>query len=163
MQEQGVTKTITFAPDEGSTIPLWVQLRKRIIFLISSGYFIAGDQLPKIRELAADISINFNTVNKAYLSLQSDGYLVSVRGKGVFVSDAVRTDAQDGASQVDALLDDCLRACKKLGLNYDEAVSQMTLRAMRMKMAEAKPQQVPGLNVINLFPDDPSEKEVRHA
>ena len=163
MQEAVVVKPITFTPDEDSTLPIWVQLRKRIIFLITSGYFHAGDQLPKIRELAADISINFNTVNKTYLSLQSDGYLVSVRGKGVFVSDAVRPEGLGETSQVDAILDDCLRACKNLGLSYDETVSQMNLRAMRMKMAEARPQQVPGSNVISLFGDEAAEREVNHA
>ena len=80
-------KSFTFEVDKESSVAPWMQLRKRIAYLISSGYYQPGDQLPKIRELAADISINFNTVNKAYLSLQSDGYVKSIRGKGVFVSE----------------------------------------------------------------------------
>ena len=103
-----------FEADADSSVPLWVQLRKRIVYLIGSGYFKPGDQLPKIRELAADISINFNTVNKAYLSLQSDGYLKSVRGKGVFVTD-LGADAGAQGGEVEAVLDDCLHACRNLG------------------------------------------------
>ncbi len=141
-----------FEADADSSVPLWVQLRKRIVYLIGSGYFKPGDQLPKIRELAADISINFNTVNKAYLSLQSDGYLKSVRGKGVFVTD-LGADAGAQGGEVEAVLDDCLHACRNLGLSYDEAVAQMTRRAMRLKMAEAQPQRAGDSNIIVLAPE----------
>ncbi len=76
-----------FEIDETSDIPIWVQLRQRIAYLINSGYFKAGDKLPTVRGLASEISINYNTVNKAYISLVSDGYLESTRGRGVFVAD----------------------------------------------------------------------------
>ena len=62
-----------FEVDESTDVPLWVQLRQRIMHLISTGYFKPGDKLPTVRGLAQDISINYNTVNKAYLSLVSDG------------------------------------------------------------------------------------------
>lgn len=137
-----------FEAETDSSVPLWVQLRKRIVSLINSGYYQAGDQLPKIRELAAEISINFNTVNKAYLSLQSDGYLKSVRGKGVFVSDSAADQARGVSGEVEALLDDCLHACRNLGLSYDDAVAQMAQRAKYLKAAEASPQRVSGSNVI---------------
>lgn len=148
-----------FEAESDSSVPLWVQLRKRIISLISSGYYRPGDQLPKIRELAAEISINFNTVNKAYLSLQSDGYLKSVRGKGVFVSEAAVEQGREVSGEVGALLDDCLHACRNLGLSYDEAVAQMAQRAKYLKMAEAVPQSAPGSNVIRLAAEhEASEK-----
>lgn len=150
----GEEKTFTFEVDEESTVPLWAQLRKRIVALIGSGYFKPGDQLPKIRELAVDLSINFNTVNKAYLSLQTDGYLKSVRGKGVFVTDIAATSAAGEVGEVEAVLDDCLRACRALGLSYDEAVSRMRVRASRLKMQEASPQRREGTNVIVLFPEE---------
>ena len=66
-----------FEVDTTTDVPLWVQLRQRLIHLINSGYFKPGDQLPTVRGLASEISINYNTVNKAYLSLVSDGYLES--------------------------------------------------------------------------------------
>lgn len=143
-----------FEVDAESNVPLWVQLRNRIIYLIQSGYFKPGDQLPKIRDLAVEISINFNTVNKAYLSLQSDGYLKSIRGKGVFVTDAAPGGNTAEPAGADAILDDCLKACRRLGLTYDEAVSKMAARAMMLKMAEAVPAKVPGSNVIVLNSDN---------
>ena len=54
---------------------------------LNDGTLAPGDKLPTVRGLASEISINYNTVNKAYLSLVSDGYLESTRGRGVFVTD----------------------------------------------------------------------------
>ena len=84
-----------FSVDESSDVPLWVQLRQRIMHLISTGYFKPGDKLPTVRGLAQDISINYNTVNKAYLSLVSDGILESARGRGVFVKELARESRED--------------------------------------------------------------------
>lgn len=149
-----------FEADPDSTSPLWVQLRKRIVFLIGSGYLKPGDQLPKIRELAAALSINFNTVNKSYLSLSSDGYVKSIRGKGVFICDVVKSADEEGQGELEALLHDCLLACKNLGLSYDETVAQMNLYVRRLKMKEAETHVAPGSNVIEIKPPDISpEKE----
>lgn len=151
MEEQ--PKSFTFEVDKDSSIAVWMQLRKRIAFLISSGYYKPGDQLPKIRELAADISINFNTVNKAYLSLQSDGYVVSVRGKGVFVSDEKKS-SEGSVDDIQAVLDDCLRACRQLGVSYEDAAALMTQRAKYLKMVESVPRRAPGSNIILMGVDD---------
>ncbi len=147
-------KKITFEPAEASSLPLWVQLRKRIAYLIGSGFFKPGDQLPKIRELAADLSINFNTVNKAYLSLQTDGLVKSVRGKGAFVTDLATLPDDEPCGEAEALMDECLHACRNLGLSYDETVSRMHVRASRLKMKEAAPARRADSNVIVLFPED---------
>ena len=64
---------ISFKVDETSDVPLWVQLRQRIAYLINSGVLKPGEKLPTVRGLASEISINYNTVNKAYLSWVSDG------------------------------------------------------------------------------------------
>ena len=54
--------------DEHSGIPLWVQLRNRLMYLIDSGHYQAGDRLPTVRALAADLNVNYHTVNKVYTS-----------------------------------------------------------------------------------------------
>lgn len=152
-----------FEIDHESSQPLWLQLRKRLVFLIDSGYYKPGDQLPKIRELAVEISINFNTVNKAYLSLQSDGYLKSIRGKGMFVADPLPGSESGPAEDLEAVLDDCLHACKSMGLTYEEAAEQMVLRAKMLTMIEALPYRLPGSNVIALHPDGRSSEKSKEA
>ena len=146
-------KSFTFEVDKASSVAPWMQLRKRIAYLISSGYYKPGDQLPKIRELAADISINFNTVNKAYLSLQSDGYVTSIRGKGVFVCEA-KSEEEAVADDIQAVLDECLRACRQLGVGYEDAAALMVQRAKYLRMVESVPRRMPGTNIIAVGADD---------
>lgn len=125
-----------FEVDATTDVPLWVQLRQRLIHLISTGYFKPGDQLPTVRGLASEISINYNTVNKAYLSLVSDGYLESTRGRGVFVRD-IDTEVDDEyAAEVDGILDDCISACRDLGLSLDDVQKSMDAKIKRIKKAE---------------------------
>lgn len=125
-----------FEVDTTTDVPLWVQLRQRLIYLINSGYFKPGDQLPTVRGLASEISINYNTVNKAYLSLVSDGYLESTRGRGVFVRDLDAEVSEEHTLQVDAILDDCVAACRDLGLSLDDVQRCMTRKVKQLKREE---------------------------
>ena len=70
-----------FEIDESSGLPVWVQLRNRFVYLIKTGHYQPGDQLPSVRTLAAEAAINYNTVSKVYVNLESDGYVESVRGR----------------------------------------------------------------------------------
>lgn len=145
-----------FEPDRSVTTPLWVQLRNRIAFLITSGRFKADDQLPKIRELATEVSMNFNTVNRAYMALASDGYVRSVRGRGVFVCDVTRTEDQVRRDEVEAVLLDCLKSCRSLGMTYDDALDMMSALVKRLNMSEAEPRAIPGSNIIELRVPEPA-------
>ena len=127
-----------FEVDTTTDVPLWVQLRQRLIYLIETGYFKPGDQLPTVRGLASDISINYNTVNKAYLSLVSDGYLESTRGRGVFVRDVVLDEGDDCASEIDGILEDCISACRELGLSLDEVQRNMARKIQQIKVSEGR-------------------------
>ena len=103
-----------------SGIPIWLQLRNRVIFLITSGYFETSDRLPTVREAAVDLGINYNTVSKVYQGLERDGYIVTRRGKGAFASDAYKTKANDVHNEWDALIDDFIRQCRELGMPREE-------------------------------------------
>lgn len=155
--------TFPFELDQDSTTPPWLQLRKRIAFLIESGYFKPGDQLPKVRELAADISMNFNTVNKAYLSLQSDGILNSIRGKGVFVSERKPIAEQAEGKDLQVVVDDFLHQCRHMGLTYEEAAEQATMRAKMLTMAESIPYRVPHSNIVVVGSQTSSTSETKGA
>ena len=132
------TTTFPFEVDTTTDVPLWVQLRQRLIYLINSGYFKPGDQLPTVRGLASDISINYNTVNKAYLSLVTDGYLESTRGRGVFVRDLDAEMDTDYAQEVDVIMGDCVAACRDLGMSLDDVQKCLELKIRQIKKAEGK-------------------------
>ncbi|MEG2006932.1 MAG: GntR family transcriptional regulator [Raoultibacter sp.] len=122
-----------FEVDTTSDIPLWVQLKKRLAYLINSGYYKPGDQLPTVRGLASDISINYNTVNKAYLSLINDGYITSTRGRGAFVCDLESESGEEAGLAADALVDECIGACLELGLTFDETRKLITKRLRKLE------------------------------
>ncbi len=74
-----------FRVQPGSGEPIYQQLVQRVKHSVASGVLSAGDQLPTVRELAAELVINPNTVARAYRQLERDGVLESVRGRGTFV------------------------------------------------------------------------------
>ncbi|MCI8425251.1 MAG: GntR family transcriptional regulator [Adlercreutzia sp.] len=109
-----------FEKDETNRAPLWVQLRNRLIHLITSGYFKAGDQLPSVRALALDAGINYNTVYKVYRSLERDGYISNLRGSGSYVNDVSNRPHGVGASSTEALVEDFVQKCLDMGMTYEE-------------------------------------------
>lgn len=72
--------------DPESSVPIYIQIEDSIHSLIAAGQIQPGEQLPTIRELAADIRVNLNTVARAYFELDREGVISTQRGKGTFVS-----------------------------------------------------------------------------
>lgn len=70
-----------------SKAPIFEQLKSQILEFISLGILSPNDKLPSVRSLATELSINPNTVSKAYQELELQGYIYTVAGKGCFVSD----------------------------------------------------------------------------
>lgn len=151
-----------FEIDESSDLPLWVQLRQRIAYLITSGYFKPGEKLPTVRGLASEIPINYNTVNKAYLSLVSDGFLESTRGRGVFVTDIAQKMGADEVDRVTAILNDCIEACREMGMSLDEVDQAMSRRIRELKLDEARRDGRVSAHIVD-FPDARGRAEERGA
>ena len=72
--------------DYQSKIPFYEQIAERFKTLILKGVLKPHTQLPSVRSLAVNLSINPNTIQKAYMELDRRGILVSVPGKGSFIS-----------------------------------------------------------------------------
>jgi len=64
--------------------PIYEQLEEKLRRLILSGAIAEGEKLPSVRELAAQLAINPNTIQRAYRELEQAGFLYSVPGKGSF-------------------------------------------------------------------------------
>ncbi|MCC5911074.1 MAG: GntR family transcriptional regulator [Clostridiaceae bacterium] len=69
-----------------SEIPIYQQIKNQIIRGIALGELELGEDLPSVRQLAADIGINFHTVNKVYNQLKQEGWVVIHRKSGVMVN-----------------------------------------------------------------------------
>lgn len=112
-----------FHLNESSGIPVYLQLREQILHAISRGELHQGDQLPTVREVAVDLSINPNTVNRAYAELERDGVLKSTRGRGTFI--AGPASSPRSSARRDRLMDvakRALRECEAFGFTADELV-----------------------------------------
>jgi len=72
--------------DFGDRRPLYEQVKEKIKKLIISGALAEDGQIPSVREIAALLAINPNTIQRAYKDLESEGYIYSVRAKGSFVA-----------------------------------------------------------------------------
>ena len=68
-----------------SHIPIYFQLVEQVKGLIAAGELKAGDQLPTVRQLAADLRVNFNTVARAYRILDEAGMISTQQGRGTYV------------------------------------------------------------------------------
>lgn len=62
--------------DFASDLPIYRQLRDQIVIGLATGQLEAGEELPSVRRLAADLGINLHTVHKAYQQLRDEGFLV---------------------------------------------------------------------------------------
>ena len=69
-----------------SSVPIYEQIKNAIINQIMNGELEEDEALPSIRSLASDIKISVMTIKKAYDELESEGYIVSIQGKGTFVA-----------------------------------------------------------------------------
>lgn len=82
-------------------VPLYLQIRDRIVEAVAEGTLRAGDSLPSTRQLASDLGINFHTVNKAYDQLRAEGLLrLNRRSGAVIVRDPGSGPPQDGVAEV---------------------------------------------------------------
>lgn len=72
--------------DPSATEPIYRQIMGQILRLIAAGHLRAGTQLPSVREVAATYAVNPMTVSKAYSLLETQGFLVRQRGKGMRVA-----------------------------------------------------------------------------
>ena len=112
-----------FSIDERSGVPIWVQLRNRLVYLIQTGRYQPGDQLPTVHEMAVNLNINYNTVNKVYRSMETSGLIMSKRGRGTFVAENPAFDAMMG---------DFIRQCEELGMTREEIAGRLQDKISRM-------------------------------
>ncbi|MFZ5640712.1 MAG: GntR family transcriptional regulator [Bacillota bacterium] len=78
-----------FHVDPAAGVPIYIQIIDQVKRATASGLLKPGDQLPSVRELALELTINPNTVAKAYQELERDGVITTVRGRGTFIAEKV--------------------------------------------------------------------------
>ena len=82
--------------------PIYEQIQSELRRLMLTGALPPGSRLPSVRELAGQLAINPNTIQRAYRELESDGYILSVAGKGSFVAQIGQLAEQQKKQAVEA-------------------------------------------------------------
>ena len=119
----------SFVIDHNSGLPVWIQIKNRIAYLIGSGAFVPGDRLPTVRALAVDLDISYNTVNRAYMDLEREGYISTRKGRGTFVAERHDLGAHTASdSPIELVIDDMIRVCSNAGLADDDIVAMVQAR-----------------------------------
>jgi GntR family transcriptional regulator len=72
--------------DFTSSVSIFEQVRLGVRRAIAGGQLKAGDSLPTVRQLAADLNVNLNTVARAYRELETEGLVSTVRGRGTIIT-----------------------------------------------------------------------------
>ena len=108
--------------DPRSGVPIYLQVIEQIKRSVALGILGSGEQLPTVKQLALDLTINPNTVAKAYRELERDGVIETSPGRGSFVksngtTETTKTAATDVAREV---IEAAVREAKSVGLRADE-------------------------------------------
>ncbi|MGI6435968.1 MAG: GntR family transcriptional regulator [Syntrophomonadaceae bacterium] len=112
-----------FELDLRSRIPVYEQLVEKIIELIINDVLKADQQLPSVRVLSGQLTINPNTIQKAYRELEHRGYIYSLPGKGSFVKPAASGDYSDRLPGLKTQLARIVSEMLYLGMPPDEIVA----------------------------------------
>jgi len=108
--------------DATSFVPIYEQIKQGIVRLAATGRLKAGEPLPSIRDLAAEIIVNPNTVARAYRELEQDGVIATQKGRGSVVTERARPDAErDLKAHLGRVMDGAIAEARKFDLG-DEAV-----------------------------------------
>ena len=104
--------------------PIYTQITDNIRQQILSGVLLAGDKLPSVRELASRLAINPNTIQRAYRELELQGWIVTVGGKGCFVSGIPQASAGEKQPLLESF-DKTAAALIALGVTPQELAARL--------------------------------------
>src|SRR5512139_563096 len=109
--------TLPIQIDFRSGTPIYIQIMDQIRDLVASGQLKQGDQLPTVRQLATDLRINFNTVARAYRTLDEARLISTQKGRGTYIWEAPgeETVAQLRQQTLEVVVQRCLGQAARLG------------------------------------------------
>ena len=104
--------------------PLYEQIVERFQELIMKGILEEGEQLPSVRNLAMELSINPNTIQRAYAELERRGVIYCVKGKGNFVSEKNPLKERK-TKELYETLDTLVQTAKQLGVTKSALIEHI--------------------------------------
>ncbi len=127
--------------DPRSPKPVYQQVVDAVKEAVAKGMLEPGDRMPAVRELASQLTINHNTVARAYQELERDRVIEVLRGRGTFIAASrPRPDRDDRVRAVAARIRELLIEAHHLQMTEEELLElfQVTLREWRQERRQAQ-------------------------
>lgn len=105
--------------DRFSRKPIYEQIIERFEFLIAKGQLVSADAMPSIRSLSQELSVNPNTLQKAYTELERRGLCYTVPGSGRYVSENAKTLLEQNHAQYFTQLGEVLLNLQKINITQE--------------------------------------------
>ena len=99
--------------------PIYEQVKTTLRKLIVSGAMSPDEKLPSVRELASQLVINPNTIQRAYRELEQEGYIISIPGKGSYANLSAQVD-EGRKKELLTAMDEIVAELLYLGVTPDE-------------------------------------------
>lgn len=110
-----------FVVQPSSGVPLYRQLIDQVRGMIATGRIKPGDVLPSVRQLGAELEVNFMTISKAWGKLEAEGLVEHVRGRGMVVTAARKASVQaEQTRQLRVLVDQAVVRGLQCGMSRSE-------------------------------------------
>jgi GntR family transcriptional regulator len=104
--------------------PIYTQIADGFRIQITSGILRPEEKLPSVRELAVQLSINPNTIQRAYRQLEAEGWIATVPGKGCFVC-GLRSYSESEKQELLVAFDKAAAALRKIGTSREELIARL--------------------------------------
>jgi GntR family transcriptional regulator len=126
-----------FRLDSSTGVPFYRQIIDQVLLAVADGRLKPGTQLPTVRQLAVDLSVNLNTVAKAYREMEIRGIVQTQQGTGTFVAARTGAKTREKRKALQDLLDRFLANAEAHGIPLDDLVDALAERAEQARRREA--------------------------
>jgi DNA-binding transcriptional regulator YhcF (GntR family) len=115
--------------DKVSNVPLYLQVKKQIMYLIRNDILKVGNRMPTERELSENLKVSRNTISSAYNELEQEGVLRSYQGKGTFVAEDTNPwKVQTSKEKIIKFIDFAFEEAVEMGVTPNEFIEIVTKR-----------------------------------
>jgi len=131
------TAQTVFRLDSSTGVPFYRQIIDQVLLAVGDGRLKPGTQLPTVRQLAVDLSVNLNTVAKAYREMEIRGIVQTQQGTGTFIAARTGAKSREKRKALQDLVDRLLANAEALGVPMEDVVDALVERAEKAKGREA--------------------------
>jgi GntR family transcriptional regulator len=125
---------MTFRLDSSSGVPFYRQIIDQVLLAVADGRLKAGTQLPTVRQLAVDLSVNLNTIAK---EMEIRGIVQTQQGTGTFVAARAGAKSRERRKALQDLVDRVIANGEALGIPMEDLVEALVERAEAARGREA--------------------------